>query len=289
MSSQELDNLFGGTATLTGEEKEVYLANLERGLAKLSSVLDSKTGVDGSITDFVNKITSGVDLFRYRTGQQDPRDNTGIYKELGVYKKFGFPKVDEFVRLSALVGSAEEKLTKLKRKDEYASEAIRVLIEYPAGEEAKRILRENADQIREINFLGRIQQHDFAYLPSGIGSKEINYDLIGEDEKVEKFRAFCAGWNMAGGFFSIYALHLDDDKSKRFLRGEHPGHVFREDDDSLWEGSDEVKEIFKGIGFGQHPRFYFDAFNQLEGIHPKKVISLSFERYETKHSSEHTC
>lgn len=268
---------------LRGEDKEQYLQNLEKGFMKLSSVLGSGN-LDSSISEYVSSIAKTISLLRYKDENKDPKDNIGIYKEIKMDKRSGFPTVEEMVLFSSKAASAEKDLKRLGTTQEAGKKAIDVLLNYPASDKSIEELEKANDTIRAINFAHRLQVRDYIDLPKGVGSKTMDIDLIGETDKVENFKSFYAAWDITKYFFSAYCIHMDDDKEKYMKLGpDKPGHVFKRE--SEWAVSDEVKQIM-ATNFGLNPTHYFKKLNELEGIHPKKVSYLGIESFESKHRSK---
>ena len=269
---------------LSGEEKEIYLENLEKAFAKLSSVLSAED-VDASIPDYVAEISRTAGLLRYNQGSKDPRDNTGTYTEVNMDKRSGFPTLEEMVLFSSKAASAQSDLKRLGTTREVAAKAADVLLNKESSDESVEELEKANGAVRAINFSNRLQNRDYADLPEGIGSKIMIVDLIGEDNQVENFRLFYAAWEFTKHFFNAYSVHLDDDKEKYMRIGpEKPGHIFKEGEQ--WKPSEDVRRMLAS-SFGLAPEHYFNAFNILEGIHPQRICYLGIERFESKHSSEY--
>lgn len=274
--------------TLSDEDKEVYLKNLEKAFTKISLVLGSSGNIDASISGFASSISKTMSLFQYNDGNSDPTKNTGVYKEINIDRRSGFPALEDMVVFSSKAASASQDLHRLGSTREAAEKAADVILNWEPSDESIQELEKANETIRMINFLNRIQARDYVDLPEGVGSKIINIDLIGENDKVENFKLFYAAWDLAKHFFSSYTVLLDDDKEKymKIVGPEKPGHVFKESQSGSWLVSEDVKKIL-GSSFGLHPQHYFIAFNELEGIHPQKMIYFGIERFESKHSSKH--
>jgi hypothetical protein len=270
--------------TLTGDAKETYLRNLEQSLRKLSRTLGSAAGVDATLANYVGKLAVTAQLLQYRQGEADVRNNTGIYKEVDIDLRSGFPTMDKIILFSNDVSKARERLTALGTTKEVGQEASDVLFNWDASEESRTKLIELEDRLREINFYNRVLTHDFVDVSEGLGSHTTVIDLLSEDKEHEHFSMFYAGWDMAKLFFSAYSMLLDDDRVK-YLFTERPGHIFKTPGSSNWEISPEVNEILLAK-FGTHPAQYFTSLERLEGIDPIRISYIALDAFETTHANK---
>lgn len=273
-------------ANLENSDKEIYVENLERSLLTLSGLLSQNGGNGPSLTGYVKQISHTMNLFRYTRDQENPSDNTGIYRALKIDPRYGFPTLEEIVLFSSKATSAEKELQRLGKKDKAAQQTADVLLNWDPSEKGLEEITRLHDSIREINFFERLMRRDYADLPEGVSSKTTQITLAEESEQIERFALFYAGWDIAKGFFSAYLIILDDDKEKYLRLGpEKPGHIYKSDDDSTWNLSDEVRSILVS-SFGLHPQNHFGALNNLEGIHPKQISYLGIEGFESRFASK---
>ena len=272
-------------ANLENSDKEIYVENLERSMLTLSGVLSKNSGNESSLTGYVKQISRTMNLFRYTRDQENPSDNTGIYKELKIDPRYGFPTLEEIVLFSSKAATAEKELKRLGKKSNAAQKTADVLLNWDPSEKGLNEITRLHDTIREINFFQRLTKRDYADLPEGVSSKITEITLVEETDRIERFALFYAAWDIAKGFFSAYSIILDDDKEKYLRIGpDKPGHIFKSDDDSAWKVSDEVRSILVS-SFGLHPQNHFGALNSLEGIHPKEIRYLGIEGFESRFAS----
>ena len=185
---------------------------------------------------------------------------------------------------SSKAASAESEIKRLDKKKVTAKKAVDVLLNWDLSENGRSELQNLSDIIREINFNNSLLERNYADLSEGVSSKTSILELVEETDQVELFKLFYAGWDIGKGFFCAYSILLEDDKEKYLKIGpDKPGHVFKSSDSGKWQYGDEIRSLLAS-SFGLHPQHYFNALNQLEGIHPKQVSYLGFYLFESKYS-----
>ncbi len=273
-------------AKLTGSDKEEYLFSLSDSLKTLSSSIADESKLNSTLTEFLDNNASMVELLKYYTDQNDPVNNTGVFSEIEIDTRFGFPGLEYIILFSSKSASGEKELKRLGSKDKIAESVIDTILN---GDDRKRdlnIIDESDLKIRKINFYERLKIKDFTELQEGLASKNIHIKLINEDQAVENFNLFYSGWDLSKGYFSAYSIELDDDKEKYMKIGpEKPGHVFKDEENKHWKIGSEIRSLL-GASFGLHPKHYFDSLNKLEGIHPRSIQYLGLERFESRHSNK---
>lgn len=287
---------------ISGEEKETYLARLDRSLRVLSNCVregmtenqrdiikryatenrwdpERLPNMDSShriTADLLDKVASEYRWFLWDNKNADPSQNKGYFKKLGIGVSSGLPWFFDFVSLGRLSGEAKGALKEIPEYSEIASQLCDTLLQ---------------DYVETTSVSGATQKyHNDAmkrsFLEKLAGSELIGWEQSGRDIKMNVTKTMDLGgenfWNIsfakysaAYGMFELYVLDLWQDNL-----GE--AHLFETSEGASM--SPELKSHLGGFGV-ENPAYFVleDTDEKFETLHPVHVSKSLVGPYENKY------